>query len=129
MLLHSHRTTASFNQDTLIEKAVEEAGLPDWGETDWGPRQQTISWMDVTEGLPPAACSRGLAQQGPQTPTRTGLTSRGCSAPPGWADAESLNRLGPRECHAAMAPLGLDLAPPENSARSPRTRAVSHHYA
>ncbi len=67
--LHARRATvATFNQDTLIERAVEEAGLPDWDKAEWhlARPQPTISWTDVTDGLPPPPALGGWPNDAPK---------------------------------------------------------------
>lgn len=54
--LHARRAVVlTFNQDTLIERAVEAACLPSWEPDEWSSpvgQQPTITWQDVTEDLP-----------------------------------------------------------------------------
>jgi hypothetical protein len=56
--LHARRATVlTFNQDTLIERAVTAAQLRVWDQSWWlpGNPQPKVSWYDVQTGAPPPA--------------------------------------------------------------------------
>lgn len=54
--LHTRRATVlTFNQDTLVERAVEGARLRVWDHNWWpeGKGQREVAWYDVQHGAPP----------------------------------------------------------------------------
>ena len=60
--LHARRATlVTFNQDTLIERAIKESELKTWDKDEWitSGEQPEISWFDATGGLPPLPARGG----------------------------------------------------------------------
>jgi hypothetical protein len=60
--LHARQASLlTFNQDTLVERAIEAAGLPSWFLDEWDPpfQQPTMTWQDATGGLPGPALRGG----------------------------------------------------------------------
>ena len=67
--LHVRQATViTFNQDTLLEMAVEEAGLFSWDRRRWPAFEQPqVQWWDLLDGQPPLPPSR----MEPGTPQQT----------------------------------------------------------